>query len=137
MPSKRATCTQDCAAAFRASTPTAGFNETEGEGTLANGTHTQKSQAVDSKPQFPCEPISTRFGRNETQRLQRPKSGLAAVSEVRSVTANPSEFKRKFCAQAPLLWVRNLMLAEGRELRSNLLLWMPLGLQGKSDGLDA
>ena len=82
------------------------------------------------------EPNRARFAWFETKAIQRLKIAFEAVSEVRSKPLTPFEIKRNFGAQVGLLGVCNLIVAEGMGLKSNLLLWMPLGLQGISELLD-
>jgi len=58
------------------------------------------------------------------------------VSEGRMALPNPFETKRKKAPSGASDPVRNLKMAERTGLISNLLLWMPLGLQGISDRRD-
>ena len=68
-----------------------------------------------------AEPDQTRFARLETKAVQRPKSGAAPVSEVRTAPANPLEIWEKSGAGDTPFGVRNGMMAEGTGLPSNLL----------------
>jgi hypothetical protein len=49
---------------------------------------------------------------------------------------NPFEPKRKKARAGASSRVREWFVAEGKGLAANLLLWMPLGLQGISDRLN-
>jgi len=59
-----------------------------------------------------------------------------AVSVVRSPLPNPFETERNFGDQTGLTGVCDEILAEGEKLGANVLLWMPLSLQGISDHRD-
>ena len=107
-----------------------------GGSTPYNAGVVRESQRVEIMPSFPAELNSARFAWFEMKAIQRLKIGCAAVSEVRSKPLTRFEIKRNLGAQIELLGVCNLIVAEGTDLISNLLLWMPLGLQGISEPLD-
>jgi hypothetical protein len=75
---------------MRANMPTAGFKETEGEGTNSNWTPTQLFQTIENMRYTTTEPISVRFARNETKGLQRPD--LAPCSSLRGSVGNRKHF---------------------------------------------
>ena len=67
------------------------------------------------------EPNPARFAWKETKAVQRPKSGAAPVSEVRSASANPFETWDKSDALSASLGVRDGKLAEGEIPPANSL----------------
>ena len=67
------------------------------------------------------QPISARLGRKETEAVQRPKIGTAAVSEVGVPSRNPTATAGKQASDFAVGGVRNGGLAEGKVLKSNRL----------------
>jgi hypothetical protein len=92
-----------------------------GKGTTIKSSVDVKKQTIGKLGFSLTEPNPARFGRIETKAVQRPKIGAAAVSEVRSASANPFENTRNVNAHHPRWRVCNETLAEGEGLRSNLL----------------
>lgn len=92
-----------------------------GGGTRYNSGVVQKRQSIEITQSFPTEPNRPRFAWFETKAILRLEIGSWPVSEVRSLLLNPFEIKRNFGAQIGGWGVRNLIVAEGMGLTSNLL----------------
>jgi len=88
---------------------------------LAEGVAGRRCEPAENAVLLRAEPDRTRFGRKETIAVQRLKIDAAPVSEVRSDFLNRFETQRNSGADAGRSRVRNLKMAEGVGLISNLL----------------
>ena len=79
----------------------------------ANRSVRRKTQLIEKARLFPTELNRGRFARKETKGIQRPETGVAPVSAVRSNRLNPFETKRKKAPSGASDRFCNLLLAEG------------------------
>ena len=108
---------------LRQTTPTSGvFTGMPSGGLQPNSGAPSNRKSTENTTSFESKPISARFGRKETGRLQRPKIGACSVSVVWSTSLNPFEYKRISGTQSTPMRVGDEVMAEDRNLGSNGLL---------------